>query len=59
MFDNGLKLTVAQDEAVVIDALLHADRETVTLEGSEGRFVRINAQHVIAVESTDRPSAAH
>ena len=60
VFDNGLKLTIAQDEADVVDALRRSDRDDVTLRARSGRPLRINWDHVVAIQPLRRrpPAAA-
>lgn len=56
VFDNGLKLIVAQDKAAVVEAL-QGDGEEVTLKGRNGRPLRINWDHVVAIQPLSRPPA--
>ena len=58
VFDNGLKLVVAQDRADVVKALQRDGDDEVTLEGRNGRPLRINWKHVAAIQPLRRPPAA-
>ena len=58
VFDNGLKLTVAQDRAAVVEALRRKDADDVTLKRRNGRPLRINWDHVVAIQPRGRPPAA-
>ena len=49
-FDNGLSLTVAQGRADLIDALGRDGCKDVTLESRSRRPLRINWDHVVAIE---------
>ena len=58
VFDNGLKLTVTQDRADVVDALRGEHPDGVMLKGRNGRPLRINGDHVVAIQPLARPPAA-
>ena len=57
VFDNGLKLIVTQDKAAVVDALWRDHPEEVTLRGRNGRPLRINWDHVVAIQPLGQPPA--
>jgi hypothetical protein len=52
VFDNGLEVTVAQDEADVVHAVRRDHPNPVTLESVTGRPLHINWDHVAFLEET-------
>jgi hypothetical protein len=52
VFEGGVEVTVAQDEADVVHAIRRDHPNPATLESTAGRPLHINWKHVIFMEET-------